>query len=255
MLLDIAGCVNGASLTRSVRLPSLADKHGNGGFDLASAKGSAFKPKRVPRAGRPSTALITRQAASLAALRLIDLHGLDGLNLQSVARELGVSAPSLYHHFKDKEEILTEVARRMMEEIGAEQETWSNDWETRTIELSLATRRVALRHPNAAPLALRFFPRALILPAYERTLIDCPYPPESHAVILEAVEKFTYGTSLFAAAAEAHHVPAMPLVDAERFPRLARALEVGPRDDEAIHVQALKALLAGFRATFGAKKA
>jgi TetR/AcrR family tetracycline transcriptional repressor len=218
---------------------------------LKSAQGLAAKTARVPRAGRPATALITRQAASLAALRLIDLHGLDGLSLQAVARELGVSAPSLYHHFKDKEEILTEVARRMMEEIGAEQEEWSDDWETRTIELSMATRRVALRHPHAAPLALRFFPRKLILPAYERTLIDCPYPPETHAVILEAVEKFTYGASLFAAAAEAHHVPAMPEIDPARFPKLAHALQVAPGDDEAIHVQALRVLLDGFRATFG----
>ncbi|MFC4295874.1 TetR/AcrR family transcriptional regulator [Novosphingobium tardum] len=209
----------------------------------------------MPRAGRPATPLITRQTASDAALKLIDRHGLDGLSLQGVARELGVSAPSLYHHFKDKEEILTEVVRRMLEEIGAEQDTWSDDWETRTIELSLATRRVMLRHPNGAPLALRFFPRKLMLPAYERSLIDCPYSPEAQAVILEAVEKFTYGTSLFAAAAEAHHVPAMPTVDAGRFPRLAHALKVAPGDDEAIHVEALKALLDGFRVRFGSKLA
>lgn len=222
---------------------------------MKSAEGSPARTARVPRAGRPATALITRRAASLAALQLIDLHGLDGLSLQAVARELGVSAPSLYHHFRDKEEILTEVARRMMEEIGDEQSEWSDDWETRTIELSLATRRVALRHPHAAPLALRFFPRKLILPAYERTLIDCPYPPEAHAVILEAVEKFTYGASLFAAAAEAHHVPAMPEVDPSRFPKLAHALQVAPADDEAIHIQALRALLEGFRVTFGRAQA
>jgi hypothetical protein len=118
------------------------------------------------------------------------------------------------------------------------------------IELSLATRRVALRHPNVAPLALRFFPRALMLPAYESSLVDCPYPPEAHAVFLEAIEKLAYGSSLFAAAAEAHHVPAMPEIDASRFPRVARALETGPEDDEAAFIQALKVLLAGFRATY-----
>lgn len=184
-------------------------------------------------------------------MKLIDRHGLDGWNLQGVARELGVSAPSLYHHFKDKEEILTEVARRMLEEIGTEQKQWSQDWETRTIELSLATRRVMLRHPNAAPLALRFFPRKLTLPAYERSLELCPYPPEAHMIILEAVEKFTYGASLFAAAAEAHHEPAMPEIDAVRFPRLTRALSLAP-DDEMLHVEALKTLLVGFKECFGA---
>lgn len=205
------------------------------------------------RAGRPPQALITRRAAAEAALRLIDEDGLDTLSLQSVARVLGVKAPSLYHHFRDKEELLTQVVRRLLEEINEEQEQWSDDWETRTVELSLATRRVALRHPNAASLALRFFPRKLMLPAYERQLVDCPYPPEAQAVVLEVVEKFTYGSSLFAAAAEAHHTPAMPPVDAEHFPHLSRALATAPETDEEIYLTSLQIILAGLRARYGNK--
>ncbi|GGE00283.1 hypothetical protein GCM10011529_03070 [Polymorphobacter glacialis] len=208
----------------------------------------------MPRAGRPASPLITRRAAADAALSLIDSGGLDGLSLQAVARVLGVSAPSLYHHFRDKEELLTQVARCFLEEIGHQQERWSDDWETRTIELSLATRRVALRHPNAAPLALRFFPRKLMLPAYERSLVDCPYPPQFHAVILEAVEKFTYGSALFAAAAEAHHTPAMPPVDEAHFPYLASAIAAAPASDEDLHVEALRALLDGFRVRYGPRQ-
>ncbi len=210
------------------------------------------KKARIPRAGRPASPLITRQAAAEAALALIDKAGLDALSLQAVARELGVSAPSLYHHFRDKDELLAQVVRTLLEEINAERDVWSADWETRTIELSLATRRVALRHPNAATLTLRFFPRKLMLPAYERTLKDCPYPPETHAVLLEAIEKFTYGSSLFAAAAESHHTPAMPEVDEGHFPNLSRALTAAPVDDEIIYVEALKVLLAGLRARYAA---
>ncbi|WP_375383482.1 TetR/AcrR family transcriptional regulator [uncultured Sphingomonas sp.] len=205
---------------------------------------------RRPRAGRPAQALITRAKAATVALRLIDRDGLDALSLQGVARELGVKAPSLYHHFRHKEELLTQVARQLLEEVNNEREVWSTDWEQRTIELSSATRRIALKHPNAAPLTLRFFPRQLMLPAYERQLIDCPYPVEAHAVILESVEKFTYGTALFAAAAEAHHIPAMPIIDGRRFPYLERALEMAP-EEEAIFVESLRVLLAGFRARYG----
>lgn len=215
-----------------------------------ASKEHGAKASRVPRAGRPASPLITRQAAAETALVLIDRSGLDALSLQAVAREMGVSAPSLYHHFRDKEELLAQVVRRLLEEINHEQDEWSDDWETRTIELSLATRRVALRHPNAATLTLRFFPRKLMLPAYERTLKDCPYPPETHAILLEAIEKFTYGSSLFAAAAESFHTPAMPQVDEEHFPNLSRALEAAPADDEIIYVEALKVLLAGLRARF-----
>jgi len=205
---------------------------------------------RRPRAGRPPQALITRRAAAEAALRLIDEGGLDTLSLQGVARALGVRAPSLYHHFRDKEELLTQVVRALLEETSAEQKNWSTDWETRTIELALATRHVALRHPNAAPLALRFFPRKLMLPAYERMLADCPYPSEAHAIVMEAIEKFTWGSSLFAAAAEAHHTPAMPEVDAEHFPYLAEAVQTEANDEE-VFVASLRVVLAGLRSLYG----
>lgn len=219
-----------------------------------TAKKSVKTSGRAGRAGRPAQPLITREAAAAAALSLIDRDGLDGLSLQGVAQILGVSAPSLYYHFKDKEELLTEVARAVLEEIGRETGAWSDDWEKRTIELSIAARRVMLRHPNAAPLALRFFPRKVMLPAYERSLVDCPYPPEVQAAILEAIEKFTFGSALFAAAAEAHHTPSMPPVDEEHFPYLYRALDAAP-DADAIHAEALHVILDGFRARYGGDKA
>lgn len=215
------------------------------------SKPPAARPKaRIPRAGRPTTALITRKAAAEAALSVIDEEGLDALSLQRVARVLEVSAPSLYHHFRDKEELLTQVARLLLQEVGSEQETWSSDWEERIIELSCATRRVMLRHPKAAPLALRFFPRQVMLPAYENSLADCPYPAEVQIVVSEVTEKFTYGSALFAAAADAHHIPAMPLVDPEHFPHLAHALEVAPSDEE-VFIEALHVLLAGLRSRYG----
>lgn len=220
--------------------------------DRLKQKTEPLPPKklRVPRAGRPTSPLITRRAAAETALQLIDSGGLDALSLQAVARQMGVSAPSLYHHFRDKEELLTRVVRYLLEKINDEQDSWSDDWETRTIELSLATRRVALRHPNAATLTLRFFPRKLMLTAYENTLAGCPYPPETHAILLEVIEKFTYGSSLFAAAAESHHTPAMPEVDESHFPNLSRALAAAPADDEQIYIESLKVLLAGLRARF-----
>jgi TetR/AcrR family tetracycline transcriptional repressor len=216
-----------------------------------AAKGAAdAPPERVSRAGRPSKPLITRTAAAQTALAVIDRDGLDGLSLQSVARAMGVSAPSLYHHFKDKEELLAEVAKCLLAEIGHEQEHWSTDWETRMVELSVATRRVALRHPNAAPLSLRFFPRQVMLPAYESGLRDCPYPLEVHMIVHEVIEKLTYGSSLFAAAAESHHIPAMPEVDPGQFPRLAEAIALAPSDEE-IFAESLKVALAGLRARYG----
>ena len=206
--------------------------------------------RRIVRAGRPTTALITQQSAVEAALAMIDQNGLEALSLSSVARVLDVSAPSLYHHFHDKDELLANVARRLLQEVGKQQEVWSSNWDERMIELGLATRRVMLRHPNAASLVLRFFPRQVLLAAYERSLADCPYPPEVHVVISDLMEKFTYGSTLFAAAAEAQHIPPMPPVDPERYPRLAHARTLAPSEEE-VFVEGLRALLDGIRARFG----
>lgn len=203
--------------------------------------------------GRPLKPLITKEAAIAAAIELVDREGLDGLSVQAVARAMNVTAPSLYYHFKDKDELLQLVARALLREIG-DQSRGETDWEEHAIELAVATRRVILRHCNAAPLMLRFFPRSLMLGAYETTLRDCPYPPRTQAAILEAVEKLTYGASLFAAAAEAHHSPAMPMFDAVRYPNLAAALAAAPADDEALFVETLRLLFDGFRHRYGGQK-
>ena len=199
--------------------------------------------------GRPLKVLITREAAVSAAIALLDAGGIDGLSVQAVARAMSVTAPSLYYHFKDKDELLQLVARTLLREIGEDLPAAAG-WKEQAIALSIATRRVILRHPNAAPLLLRFFPRRLMLGAYEHTLEMCPYPAEHHAAVLEALEKLTYGSSFFAAAAEAHHVPAMPDFDAARYPRLAKALRVGPRE-EALFRETLELLFDGFEARYG----
>jgi AcrR family transcriptional regulator len=202
------------------------------------------------RAGRPLKPLITREAAVAAAMAVIDRDGLEALSVQSVARAMKVSAPSLYYHFKDKDELLQLVARELLRQIGKSTSPEAS-WEERMIGLSVATLRVILEHANAAPLMLRFFPRSLMLSAYENSLVDTPYPVEHQMVVVEAIEKLTYGTALFAAAAETYHLPAMPAFDVERYPRLAKALQAGPQDQLAMFEESLRALLDGFKTRYG----
>lgn len=209
----------------------------------------ATKQQRT-RAGRPLKPLITRETAVAAAMQVIDRDGLEALSVQSVARVIKVSAPSLYYHFKDKDELLQLVARELLHQIGKSTSPEAS-WEERMIGLSVGTLRVILQHANAAPLMLRFFPRRLMLSAYENSLVDSPYPVEHQMVVVEAIEKLTYGTALFAAAAETYHLPAMPVFDADRYPLLAKAIKVGPQDQLAMFEESLRALLDGFKARYG----
>ena len=64
--------------------------------------------------------------------------------------------------------------------------------------------------------------------------------------MIEGTEKLTFGSALFAAAAEARGIAPMPEADAEKLPRLAKALEVNPfRDEEALFVETLRIFFTG----------
>jgi TetR/AcrR family transcriptional regulator, tetracycline repressor protein len=196
--------------------------------------------------GRPKKPLISREAATKAALAVIDKAGLDGFSLGAVARRMDVKAPSLYYHFHDKAALLAEVARFILLDTGYREDA-EGDWEDRTIALCIETRRTLLRHPRAAPLILQFFPRHLLLSAYEHAIKDYPGSRELHMAILEGIEKLTFGDALFEAAARARHLPAMPDIDASKFPNLAQSVAVNQMDEEAVFIEALRMFFAGVR--------
>lgn len=197
--------------------------------------------------GRPDKPLISRERAARAALDVIDTKGLNSLSLELVARQLGVKAPSLYYHFKNKNELLAEVALTILRDVKLPSSDFRN-WEKTMLEVCVATRRKILLHPNAAPLLLEVFPRKLFTRAYEFWIEKCPYPEEYHLVILEATEKITYGTALFAAASRSRSINQMPELDKQKFPALTNAVRANDKDEEALFVAVLKSFFEGIRA-------
>ncbi|MFD8737740.1 TetR/AcrR family transcriptional regulator C-terminal domain-containing protein [Streptomyces sp. NPDC059618] len=79
------------------------------------------RPQRSPR--------LDKKQVVDTALRLLDETGLDGLTLRAIAKELDVQAPALYWHFKNKQELLDEMATEMYRRMAdtpaaAEDEGW-----------------------------------------------------------------------------------------------------------------------------------
>lgn len=192
---------------------------------------------------RPLKPLISRENAAASALAVIDEVGLDGLNLVRVADKLGVKAASLYHHFQDKTELLAEVARLLLLNLPGMK--YDLPYEERIVALCVSARRSLLRHPNAALLMLQFFPRHLLLEAYDEAAAADPYPPEFHMAVIEATEKLTFGSALFAAAAQARGIAPMPPANPAVFPALARAIEKNPFDDEALFAETIRIFFVG----------
>jgi TetR/AcrR family transcriptional repressor of mexJK operon len=65
---------------------------------------SVAPKKRHPRPGRPKDPA-KREAIFEAAKKLFPEHGYDGVSMDAIAAEAGVSKLTLYSHFKDKEEL------------------------------------------------------------------------------------------------------------------------------------------------------
>lgn len=207
---------------------------------------------------------ISRPAAAIAALGLIDEEGLDALTLAALARRLGVRAPSLYNHFADRADLLRLVARTVLAEAGelpaadaiagaGATDAAKGSWRDLLAQRAVLVRRAIVAHPHAAPLLLETPPRLAAPAVYEHwteVLAESGVPADQWLVILEGLEGITYGSALFAAAGAraAGRDGAAPVVDDERSPTFARALAAERRTPEQLFVAAVAAFLAGIDA-------
>jgi len=94
-----------------------------------------------------------REVLIEAALHLLGEHGPAGFTFADVARAVGVSPAAPYRHFRDRQALLTEVARRAFEKFAAELDTAWNGGRpdpVRAIEnCALAYLSFARREPAA----------------------------------------------------------------------------------------------------------
>jgi AcrR family transcriptional regulator len=197
---------------------------------------------------RPRNPLISREGAIRAALDVIDEEGLDGFNLGRVAKRLGVAAPSLYHHFRDKNEVLTEVARLILLEADEPSRLPADDWREALISLAISARRSILRHPKAAPLLLMHPPRHVALRAYERSLRVFEkkgVPKDLHIPIVSGMDNIVFGAALLTASARAQGIDAFPIFDPSSFPSLTAAIKANEMDEEEIFIRVARSFLEG----------
>lgn len=64
-----------------------------------------------------------------AAERMLERHGVAGLTLRACAREAGVSHAAPAHHFADKDALLSALARRAFDRLGAFMERYAREAE------------------------------------------------------------------------------------------------------------------------------
>lgn len=95
---------------------------------------------------------LSKERIVVEAVALLDESGLDGVTLRKLAQRLGVQAPTLYWHLRNKAELVNALAEAILRPELAELkppvegESW-RDW---LLGAALRLRRAMLAHPDGA---------------------------------------------------------------------------------------------------------
>jgi AcrR family transcriptional regulator len=182
------------------------------------------------RTGRPP---VTSRAQILAAARrLIDRDGWEKLTIRRLATELGIGATTLYHHIRDKEDLLVLLLNHYVEEL--ERPPLPDDPRDRIVAAALAMHDALAGWPWAAEILTvdgfiaRLDESALwMVEAILAGAEDHGCTPQQAVEAFRHIWYFTVGEILVRArsassrAAEEAHPTFTGVFDAARVPRLA----------------------------------
>ena len=152
--------------------------------------------------GRPSKALISRSATLKAALKIIDEEGLENLSIRRLGAALNVQGISLYHHFKDKDEILAAVCGLALANVRTPNTT-DIDWREWLLNNALKFRQALRAHPNLVPVMMRRHPLRIGLKEHNATaglLAVQGVPREAIMPLLETLEELALGSASYESA-------------------------------------------------------
>jgi len=91
-----------------------------------------------------AAARLSRSRIVDAAIALADRDGLDGLSMRKLGQQLGVDPMAVYHHVRDKNELLAEMVDRVIATITVER---SGTWDDALQATIQSARRTMLDHP------------------------------------------------------------------------------------------------------------
>ena len=156
---------------------------------------------------------VTRGQIVAAALDLLDEAGLDGLTLRRLAGRLGIRAPTLYWHVRDKRELLDLLAAAILDEALAawrEPQPGQPWWEWLGARARVM-RAALLAHRDSARIVAGNRPPESSLPGIERQLQalgGAGFTPRDGLLALLALNAYVIGDVIDQQADETRRRPA-----------------------------------------------
>jgi AcrR family transcriptional regulator len=199
---------------------------------------------------RPRKPLLSRERIVLAAGALVDAEGLEAVSTRRLAAELGVSGPSLYNHFRTKDEILEAVADSVSSQVDLSMFEDGREWRTALHDWAVSYRAALRDHPNIVPVLAQGpgrRPAGLRLAdAVYGAMVDAGWPPAQATSIGALMRYFIMGSALGSFAGG--FVDDQSAYDPADYPHLGQAhllAEQQEKIDERAFETGLTALLDG----------
>lgn len=195
------------------------------------------------KVGRPTTAVIDRATVVKEAVKIVDEVGVDNFSLRKLAQAIGVNAGSLYHHFANKEEILTEVTMYLLrnQRIPETQISWQETF----IKGAHQYRETLLEHPRAVPLLATRRWRGSSNAKFEHSLssmLEAGVPENVHLMIMRAGEMLGLASALIGDEWDNQKYGDVP----DKYPTLKQALQADTWTAEESFDITIRALVVGF---------
>ncbi|MEU3599571.1 TetR/AcrR family transcriptional regulator [Streptomyces sp. NPDC006798] len=209
---------------------------------------------------RPRKPLLSRDRIVAAAGALVDAEGLDAVSTRRLAAELGVSGPSLYNHFRTKDEILEAVADAVSAQIDLSmfEPGDGREWPAALYDWAHSYRAALRAHPNIVPVLARGpgrRPAGLrVADAVFGAMVRAGWPPAQATRIGALMRYFITGSALGSFARG--FVDDAAAYDAADYPHLGRAhllAEHQERVDEGAFETGLRAIVDGLSTQYAAR--
>ena len=204
---------------------------------------------------RPRKPLLSREHIVGTALALVDAEGLEAVSTRRLAAELGVSGPSLYNHFRTKDEILDAVADTVIAKVDLSMFGSGVGWDEALVRWGRSYRAALTEHPNSVPFLARGpgrRPAGLRLAdAVFGGMVEAGWPA-GHATRIGAMMRYFVAGSALGSFARGF-VGDPTAYDPADYPHLGQAHLLAERQqqvDEGAFEMGLRALVDGLAAQF-----
>jgi AcrR family transcriptional regulator len=183
---------------------------------------------------------LDRRTILLAAITLIEQHGLRHLTMRRLGAHLGVQGMALYHYIHGREDLLDGIVELVIDDLSGDPQVHltASHWQDYLQRLAHGVRRIALAHPGVFPLVTTRPPAApwvrpplrslRWMESFLETLHQCGFTDAGCVAAYRAFSSFLLGHLLLELSARGADVSPVeradphdpPTIDLSAYPRL-----------------------------------